>query len=411
MRGELSFDVRSLFEVCAPKERVDGPTFGHHAGMVIRPEVVERMVDEQEARHGKAFKIFFSPRGKKVDQDLLRALAQRIAHEKHVAFFAARYEGMDARIEEEYADEILSVGDFVVMGGDLPLQLTLEGLFRYLPGVVGKSESVERDSFTGPWVDAPAYTAPVAWKGKSVPDVIRSGDHKRIEQWEEEYAIRDTVRNHFTWLRSHPVTPQQRDLVRASMPPHYIALMHDEISLPHGFVGTTSVTTLDIHDIARSSRTYGVKGFFIVTPLVDQQKIVTKLLSFWRSDEGGDYNPHRQRALEGTHLVDRYHDVVNKIEELEGVKPLVVVTSAQSISGVESISYYDQHRVWESQRPVLILLGTGRGLAPEVSARADFALLPLMGYSSFNHLSVRSAAAIILDRWLGINLKKAPIST
>jgi tRNA (guanine37-N1)-methyltransferase len=293
------------------------------------------------------------------------------------------------------------------MGGDLPLQLTLEGLLRLLPGVVGKRESVIRDSFSGPWVDAPAYTAPVVWKGREVPAVVRSGDHKRIEQWEEEIAITATVRDHFSWLRSHQVTDRERGLVRKQIPPHYVALMHDEIRLPHGFVGTTSVTSIDIHDIARSSRTYGMAGFFIVTPLLDQKKIVQKLLNFWRSESAHDYNQDRYAALERTHLVDRYQDVIEKITNLHGKPPLVLVTSARSTetTPLEPLSYHDQGRVWGQERPVLILLGTGHGLSDELCARADYRLLPVEGYSDFNHLSVRSAAAIIFDRWLGINAK------
>lgn len=404
-KGIVKFQVCNMLETCKPKERVDGPVFGHGAGMVIKPEIMERLINNQEMHHGESLKIFFSPRGRLLDQDYVRILAERIVKSSHTMFFAARYEGMDTRIEDEYADEIVSMGNFVLMGGDLPLQMTLESVLRYIPGVVGKSESVVNDSFTGALVDAPAYTAPVVWKGREVPEILRSGDHARIHAWEQDQAIRDSVKHHFSWLRSHKVSTAQKQNILRAMPPHYVALMHDEVLLPHG-TGTTSVTSLDIHDIARSSKTYGFQVFFIVTPLKDQQKIAQKLLSFWQHEGGGDYNPDRQAALATTSVVSSCDEVIAYIEERHGKKPLVITTSAQVISAVPLISYYDQEVVWKEDRPVLILLGTGRGLAPRAYERADYQLTPLEGYSDFNHLSVRSAAAIIFAYWLGINLKK-----
>ena len=148
-------------------------------------EVIERAVDAQEHAHGKAFKIFFSPSGRRLDQDLLKKLLQSIEEKEHLMLLPARYEGMDSRVEEHYADEIISAGDFVVMGGDLPAMLLMEGLLRLIPGVVGKAESVEQDSFFGPFVDHPHYTAPVVWKDLEVPEVLRSGNHAFIAQWRE----------------------------------------------------------------------------------------------------------------------------------------------------------------------------------------------------------------------------------
>src|ERR1700692_1955055 len=98
-----TFDVANMFSFCQPKERIDGPTFGHGSGMVLRPEVIERGVIDRESQHGKAFKIFFSPQGKKLTQDLLKELAGKLKDTQHVMLLPARYEGMDARIEAHYA--------------------------------------------------------------------------------------------------------------------------------------------------------------------------------------------------------------------------------------------------------------------------------------------------------------------
>ena len=162
-----------------------------------------------------------------------------------------------------------------------------------------------------------------------------------------------------------------------------------------------SVTSLDIHDIARSAKSYGIKGYYLVTPLKDQQKIVKKLLNFWQEGFGVTYNPHRHEALRDVQVVDSLEAVEADIIAREGLKPLAVTTSAQNVQHPSTITFYDQAQVWASKRPVMLIFGTGRGLALQVIQKADFNLVPLEGYSNFNHLSVRSAAAVIFDRWLG----------
>ena len=151
----VHYDVASFFSYVQPKERIDAPTFGHKAGMLIKPDVIEKAINDKEAKYGPAFKIFFSPQGQKLDQRLLQHIAQKALERKHLLLVASRYEGIDERVEQKYADLTISVGDFVVMAGDLPAMLFLEGLIRLLPGVVGKQESVEHESFSGSFVDYP----------------------------------------------------------------------------------------------------------------------------------------------------------------------------------------------------------------------------------------------------------------
>lgn len=402
----VTYDIESFFAFVKPKERIDAPTFGPGPGMLLRPDLVEQFVNQKEAQYGRGFRIFFSPQGQKLDQNLLKHIAQKAQETNHLMLFPARYEGMDARVEEEYADLVVSLGDYVIMAGDLPAMVLLEGFVRLLPGIVGNKESIERESFSGPFVDYPEYTAPLVWKNKEVPEIIRSGNHEKIAQWRQEKAAEKTVKHHFDWLRSSSMNKQQIKRAEQFIPSHYVVLMHDEIVLPGNQIGTTSVTSLDIHDIARSARTYGLKKYFLVTPLLDQQKIVNRLLDFWKTGAGIDYNPHRHEAVSNVHVVESLDAVVTRIEAFEGKKPLLIATSARTNeNGAPHITYYDQTKVWQQNRPVLFLLGTGRGLAPSVIERSDFLLVPLEGFSDFNHLSVRSAAAVIFDRWLGINLK------
>ena len=404
--GVVSYNRAAFSDFVKPGTRIDAPTFGHGAGMLIKPEVVQKAIEAKEKQFGKAYKIFFSPHGKKLDQPLLKKIATKAQECGHLMVLPARYEGMDARVEQEYADEIISVGDFVLMGGDVPAMMLLEGVLRFVPGVVGKAESVEHDSFTGPFVDHPEFTEPVSWKGHDVPDVIRSGNHAALKQWRQQEAVRRTVLHHFDWVREHETTAEEKKIVHETMPPHYVVLMHGQVMTgPEQREGTTSVTSIDVHDIARSSRTFGVKNYFVVTPLTDQQKIVEKLLTFWQTDVGIAYNPERHEALKRVRLVSSLDDVIAQIEKQEGKAPLLVTTSARFGDEKKTISYHDQSKVWQQDRPVLLVFGTGRGLADSVMQRADFVLVPVEGFSDFNHLSVRSAVAIILDRWLGANPK------
>lgn len=425
-QGIVSFNLTNLFDYAAPKERIDGPTFGHGAGMLLRPDVIERAVDAQESQGSPTYKIFFSPQGEKLDADVLKEIYEACQGtvKKNLMLLPARYEGMDARVEEHYADKIISIGDFVLMGGDLPAMMLIEGLLRFIPGVVGKQESVLRDSFADSFVDYPEYTAPVEWKGLKVPEVIRSGNHKELSEWRNKAAAMKSTLQHFDWVRTHKLNERQEKLVAEIIPAHYAILMHAQVVLPNdqpsskkgmpdstqaaNKVGCTSVTSLDIHDIARSACTYGLRGYFIVTPLADQQKIIQKLLDFWASDEGVDYNRHRHKALENVFIVSSLDEALEMIHQRENAEPLLMGTSARSPEHEQhacSISYFDQKRVWAAKRPLAFIFGTGRGLAAEVLKRCDFMLPPVKGFGSFNHLSVRSAAAIVFDRWLGSNVK------
>ncbi|HEV2917419.1 MAG TPA: tRNA (guanosine(37)-N1)-methyltransferase TrmD [Candidatus Babeliales bacterium] len=402
-KGLVAFDVQNLFSFAQAKERIDAAVYGHASGMLIKPVIMQKAIEHQEEAHGPAYKIFFSPHGQKLTQKGLENLAKQIQDKKHCMLLPARYEGMDARVEEHYADMIISVGDFVLMGGDIPAMMVLEGVLRLIPGVVGKEESVQKESFSGPFIDYPSYTEPVEWLGYRVPDVLRSGNHAAINNWQKKEAIQRTLAGHFDWLRSMPLTKEEKKIVSGTIPPHYVALMHSNVLIGNEKIeGTTSVTSLDIHDIARSACTYGICHYFLVTPLIDQQKVVQTVLDFWHEGPGLPYNPNRSQAVKEVSVVDSLEAVIQQIEQKEGSRPLLIGTSAGSIDHAGAITFDDQKKVWEHQRPVLLIFGTGRGLSPALLQRMDYMLPPIMGLSDFNHLSVRSAAAVIFDRWLGL---------
>lgn len=408
-KGLVAIDVVSFRSFAVPKERIDAPSFGSGAGMLIKPAIVEKAVDSQEQKNGRAVKILFSPQGEKLTQRLLQDIYARVTAEndkQHLMLIPARYEGMDARVEEEYADYVVSVGDFVLMGGDLPTMIFLEGFLRLIPGVVGKAESVEHESFVGPFVDYPSYTQPVVWHNKEVPAVVRSGNHGVVDAWRREQAVIKTVKNHFSWLRSWPLNQKEKDEVIKHIPSHYVVLMHSHVLLGDNHEeGVSSVTSIDIHDIARSSRTYGIKNFFIVTPLKDQQQIVGRLLEFWTQGYGVEYNKNRCQALRRVVICEKMEEVLEYIKKQDGQEPIVMATSARGVDHDHKITYFDQTKVWNNKKSVVLVFGTGKGLSASFISKTDYLLAPVEGFTDFNHLSVRSAVAIVLDRWLGINEK------
>ncbi|MGB3212768.1 MAG: RNA methyltransferase [Desulforhopalus sp.] len=178
-----------------------------------------------------------------------------------------------------------------------------------------------------------------------------------------------------------------------------IALIHHPVVNKRGEVIGSAVTNLDIHDIARTAKTYGVSGYFITTPYKDQQQLVRELLSHWETGHGAKYNPARRKALSIVRLADSLEEVITTLQEQYGKRPLVVATSA--LLRENSLGYSDLSKIIINEEPVLLLFGTAHGLAPEILKLTDATLPPIKGGTNYNHLSVRSAASIIIDRLLG----------
>jgi hypothetical protein len=177
----------------------------------------------------------------------------------------------------------------------------------------------------------------------------------------------------------------------------YLALLHHPVLDKNGLIVTTAVTNMDIHDISRSARTFGVRGFYVVTPVRALQVLAAKIIEHWQTGFGSTYNLTRKDALSLVRLESDLDGVLVDLERRTGARPRLVATSARG--GRDRTSFPALRVQLEtSPDPHLIVLGTGWGLAPEVTDRADVMLEPIQGPTDYNHLSVRSAAAIILDR-------------
>jgi len=177
-------------------------------------------------------------------------------------------------------------------------------------------------------------------------------------------------------------------------------LLHYPVYDKNKQVVTTAVTNMDIHDIARSARTYGVKRFYVVTHVKALQRLALKIIDHWERGYGSRYNETRKEALSLVRVKDTLDDVILDLEQTSGSKPYLVATSARP--GGNRTSFAElRDMLRRESRPFLILLGTGWGLTETVLAQSDAFLEPIQGETDYNHLSVRSAAAILLDRLLG----------
>ncbi|MFC1505323.1 RNA methyltransferase [Thermodesulfobacteriota bacterium] len=179
----------------------------------------------------------------------------------------------------------------------------------------------------------------------------------------------------------------------------YLALIHYPVISKNGEIIASAVTNLDLHDIARTARTYDVKGFYVVTPLEDQRTLVSRILAHWTEGEGARYNPQRGEALALVDIEANFSDVCRAVQAREKRRPQVVATSARVASG--TVSFQGLRDMLATGDPYILAFGTAWGLAEDFIEATDYVLDPIEGDRDYNHLAVRSAAAIVLDRLVG----------
>ena len=185
--GVLEVHLHDLRDKGLGKHRsVDDEPFGGGAGMVMRPEPIFAVVEE--LRRDDSHIVLLSARGRRFEHDAARALAVR----DHVILICGRYEGVDERVAEHLADEELSIGDFVLAGGELAAMIVIEATTRFVPGVLGNEDSLTSESYAEGLLEYPQYTRPAEFRGWPVPEVLLSGDHAAIERWRRVQAERAT---------------------------------------------------------------------------------------------------------------------------------------------------------------------------------------------------------------------------
>lgn len=379
---------------------VDDRPYGGGPGMVLQPGPVAAAVRDIAAP-GRI--LVLTPGGRPFTQ----ALARQYARERDLTLICGRYEGLDARLADILPLEPVSVGDAVLNGGETAALAVMEAVGRLVPGFMGKEASGEEESFSRGILEYPHYTRPENFEGLEVPDILRGGDHAAIAAWRRQAALAATLRFRPDLLDAAPLDREDAATLAAlsrERPGRNLSfcLLHYPVLLEGKKCGASSLTNLDVHDIARISRSYGMGPFYVVTPLEDQLRLLEAILRHWSAGAGGRARPDRSRALALVRGASSLEEAVTLAEARAGARPRLVATSAawpEKKRAAPPLAVA-QVRQWCREGPVLLCLGTARGLAPEAVARCDGRLRPLR-FLGDNHLSVRSAAAILADRILG----------
>jgi tRNA (guanine37-N1)-methyltransferase len=360
---------------------VDDNPYGGGPGMVMKPEPLLAALGSI-TEPGR--RILLSPSGTPLTQAKVRELASH----PHLVLVCGRYEGIDERVVELAIDEQISIGDYVLSGGELGALVIVDAVSRLVPGVLGEPASADDESFSAGLLEYPHYTRPPSIRDRPVPPILMSGNHAAIAAWRRDQAKQRTAaRRPDLWRRHEPHALAART---------HLALVHHPVVDRTGKVITTALTNFDVHDLARSSLTYGLAGYHIVTPITSQRDKAEHIASLWIHDEGGE---HRARALQLVRTAESLEAVIETLRD-----PTVVVTSAraESFPGVPRRSADELYaEASTNSSPMLLVLGTGWGLADSLIPSVSRVLAPIEGASDWNHLSVRSAGAILLDRLFG----------
>jgi len=207
-RGLVDIRVVNLRDYAGGRHRVtDDYQFGGGGGMVLKPEPLFAAVDALRTPGARV--VLMDPRGRTFTHEVAAALAR----ESHLILLAGRYEGVDARVGEGLADDAISIGDYVLTGGELPALVVTDAVTRLLPGVLGAEGAAARESFADGLLEPPQYTRPEAYRGARVPPVLLSGDHARIERWRRVQAIWLTWRERPDLLATARLTQEERKLL------------------------------------------------------------------------------------------------------------------------------------------------------------------------------------------------------
>ena len=376
----------------------DDYQYGGGAGLVMKVEPIYEAVSALKEK-SDTFVVLLDPRGKKFDQ---KAAEHMASNYDNITFICGRYEGVDERVRELVVDMELSLGDFILTGGEFAAITVIDSIARLVPGVLGDEASADEESFTTGMLEYPHYTRPVEYKGLSVPEVLMNGNHSEIEKWRMKKAIEITRKNRPDLLNIKELDIETRKKICAEQKRGLskklklnVALMHYPMKDKQGDTVATAITNLDLHDISRSCRTYSVENYYVVTPIVAQREIASRVINHWMDGFGSTYNPNRMEAFSHTMLMDSLSEAVLDIEKRHKKRPLIVATTARPDRATITAKHLG---VISEEQPVLIIFGTGWGFADEVLETADYILEPIEGVGEFNHLSVRSAVAILLDR-------------
>ena len=379
-------DIRDFSE--GSYRQIDDYCYGS-GGMMLMAEPLAKAV-ESVSGGAKPYVVYPSPQGVRLHQELVEDLARK----EHLVIVCGHYEGVDERFTEKYVDMEISLGDFVLTGGEMPAMAIVDAVSRLIPGVVGSESSVEEDSFYSGMLDTPHYTRPAQWRGERVPEVLLNGDAKAIERWRRRQSVERT-------LDRRPDIAGRAGIIPWLSGGAYVMEVHYPVLDKRGEKSSTAITGMDLHDIARACRTYGIKKYLLVTPIAQQREMAKRIAGHWTSGWGADYNPDRREAFSTLKIFASVQKAIAWAEEKEKKPVFKIATTAKRHAGAQHWLTLKREILRRDHSP-LIIFGTGWGLHDEVMEMADAVMTPICGgKDGWNHLSVRSAVSITLDRFFG----------
>jgi tRNA (guanine37-N1)-methyltransferase len=214
-KGLLDVKVYNLRDYTTDRHKtVDDYPYGGGSGMVMKIEPLYNAINAIKADGKERWTVLLSPQGKPYSQDMAETLSKI---DRRILFICGRYEGIDERARE-FADEEISIGDYILTGGELPALVIIDSIARLIPGVLGDEESSKEESFTWGLLDYPHYTRPPEFKGMKVPDVLLSGNHEEIRKWRRTEAIKRTLQRRPDLLNKAELTKEDRRIISGLCP-------------------------------------------------------------------------------------------------------------------------------------------------------------------------------------------------
>ncbi len=401
-------------------QSVDDTPYGGGGGMVMTPGPLVAAIEAVKAARAPRRVIALGPQGRRFDQ----RVAVELGGLERVMLICGRYEGIDERVLEGWVDEELSIGDYVLSGGEPAAMVVIDAVTRLLPGALGNELGAWEESYSDGCLEHPLYTRPRVFRGREVPEVLLSGDHAQVARWrraaalsrtrarrpdlfatlpldeDDERLLAETESEPRVEAEGEPREPRTFPGTGRGSPNVYVALVHYPVYNKRRDKVATALTNLDIHDLARLGRTFGVRRTYMVSPIAAQRGLAQRIVSHWIEGEGPARNPRRCEAMRRVGVAADLEEVRGEIERLEGRTPKVVATGAGF--GADALGYAAARAQLrrEGEPPWLLLFGTGWGLHEEIVAQCELKLAPIFGVDSYNHLAVRTATGIILDRLL-----------
>ncbi len=204
----MTVNIHNLREYTTDRHRsVDDVPYGGGAGMVMKVEPIHQALSSICPKEGVKKRVLLCPQGKVLDD----GIARQLALENSILLICGRYEGVDERVREHLVDEEISIGDYVLTGGEIPSMVLMEAVVRFIPGVLGSQDSLAEESFSQNWLEYPQYTRPAEYKDWKVPDILLSGHHDNIKQWRHKQSLFRTAKQRPDLIDWTQLTPQDRE--------------------------------------------------------------------------------------------------------------------------------------------------------------------------------------------------------